>query len=78
MVEKADYLDEEKVQGTEDRYALVVAAAKRARQLNAGAPPLLILDSEKPIVTALEELATEKIKIGWSNDKLPEKKRFTT
>lgn len=78
MVEKADYLDEEKVQGTEDRYALVVGAAKRARQLNAGAPPLLILDSEKAIVTALEEIAKDKIRIEWTHDKLPEKKRFTT
>ncbi len=77
MAEKADYLGEKKLEDEKDRFALVVGTAQRARQLNAGAPPLVNLETEKSIVTALEEFVSQKIQIDWTKDKLPEKKRFT-
>jgi len=46
----------------DSRYTLVVAAAKRARQLNEGAPKLVNAESDKPVSIALEELAADKIK----------------
>ncbi len=44
----------------ENRFALVVLAARRTRQLIKGAPPLV--DSKnRPIVTALREIADQKV-----------------
>ena len=43
------------------RYGLVVCAAKRARQLLAGAEPLDELQSTKNVTNALEEIAEGKI-----------------
>ena len=43
------------------RYGLVVGAAKRARQLLAGAEPLDELQSTKNVTNALEEIAEGKI-----------------
>jgi DNA-directed RNA polymerase subunit omega len=44
-----------------NRFALVILAAERARQLARGASPLLECDN-KPAVTALREIADEKVK----------------
>ena len=38
------------------RYTLVAMAAKRARQLLEGAPPLVAIDSNKPVTIALHEI----------------------
>lgn len=38
------------------RYVLVVAAARRARQLLEGAPPLAACNSTKPVTIALWEI----------------------
>ena len=44
-----------------NRFALVILAAERARQLSKGARPLLRCDN-KPAVTALREIADGKVK----------------
>jgi len=44
-----------------NRYLLVVLAAKRARQLNRGAPPRVETRYRKPTSIALEEIAAGKI-----------------
>jgi len=43
------------------KYALVVAAAKRARQLKDGAVPLVRCDSHNPLTIALHEIAAGKV-----------------
>lgn len=44
-----------------NRYSLVVLAAKRARQLKEGAPPLIETTSANPLTVALEEIAAGKV-----------------
>lgn len=44
-----------------NRFALVVLAAERARQLSRGATPLVDCDN-KPAVTSLREIATGSVK----------------
>jgi DNA-directed RNA polymerase subunit omega len=46
------------------RYSLVVLAAKRAKQLKEGAPPLIETASTNPLTVALEEIAAGKVTIG--------------
>ena len=45
----------------DSKYTMVVAAAKRARQLLDGKPPLIEPRSTKPVSIALEELAAGKL-----------------
>lgn len=47
----------------ENRFALVVLASRRARQLQKGAPAL-VHSKNRPAVTALREIADEKVKYG--------------
>jgi DNA-directed RNA polymerase subunit omega len=44
----------------ENRFALVILAARRTRQLIKGAPAL-VQSKNKPIVTALREIADKKV-----------------
>ncbi len=44
-----------------NRYLLVVLSAKRARQLNRGAPPRVESKHKKPTSNALEEIAASKV-----------------
>ena len=46
------------------RYSLVIATAKRARQLKEGAPPLVETTSRNPISIALEEIMAGKVLLG--------------
>lgn len=46
----------------ENKYALVIVAAKRARQLKEGSLPLVDVDSSSPVTVALEEIAAGKIR----------------
>ena len=48
-----DYVD--------NRFELVLVAAKRARQLSMGAEPLVELENDKPTVLALREIAENLI-----------------
>jgi len=43
-------------------YRLVILAAKRAKQLDNGSPPLVKTDSKKSTLIALEEIAGGKVK----------------
>lgn len=46
----------------DSKYTLVVAAAKRAREITEGAHPFVDVDSLKPVTVALREIANNKIK----------------
>ncbi len=52
---------EELLEQVESKYALVMVAAKRARQLKDGVLPLVDIDSTNPVSIALEEIATGKV-----------------
>jgi DNA-directed RNA polymerase subunit omega len=46
----------------DNRFALVLLATKRARQLMAGARPVLEVSKNKPPVLSLREIGTGKVK----------------
>ena len=47
----------------DNRFALVILAAERARQLSKGAPPLIACEN-KPAVAALREIAAGKVRFN--------------
>ncbi len=47
----------------ENRFQLVIAASKRARQLSQGYEPMVPWDNDKPTVVALREIAEEKVDV---------------
>ncbi len=47
----------------QSRYSIVLATAKRARQIIAGSDPLVESDSRKPLSLAVEELYRGRVKI---------------
>lgn len=51
------------------RYSVVIATAKRARQLIDGAEPLVQVPYPKPMSIAVEELYESKVKIVVDEDK---------
>lgn len=51
----------ELLKNAENRYALVIATARRARQLAAGAKPRIEEEGEKPVTVAAEEIAENKV-----------------
>ena len=53
---------DELLEKVDSRYALVIVAAKRARQLKEGALPMVEVDSGNPVTVALEEIAAGKIR----------------
>ena len=55
------------------RYSIVIASAKRARQIIAGAEPMVDrADHKKPLSIAVEELYDEKVHILGEDDDLEE------
>jgi DNA-directed RNA polymerase subunit omega len=54
---------EELLEQVETKYALVIAAAKRARQIKEGVLPLVDIDSTNPVSIALEEIATGRVHV---------------
>lgn len=54
----------------DSKYTLVVAAAKRGRQLMEGRPKLVDSKSNKPVTIALEEIAAGKIYYERTRDGL--------
>ena len=54
---------EELLDQVENKYALVIATAKRARQVKDGSLPMVDIDSANPVTVALEEIATGKIRV---------------
>ncbi|QPM66916.1 DNA-directed RNA polymerase subunit omega [Atribacter laminatus] len=58
---------DELIKKTENRYYLTTIVAKRSKQLNQGAKPLIeIQEPDKPLFIALNEVAEDKIK--WSKE----------
>ena len=51
------------------RYSIVLATAKRARQIIDGATPYVNAKCTKPLSVAVEELATGKVKILSEEEK---------
>ena len=51
------------------RYSIVIAAAKRVRQLIGGDEKLVNTNTRKPLSIAVEELAEGKVKIVSEDDK---------
>ena len=49
------------IKKVDNKYTLVVLAAKRAREIMNGSPILVETKSNKPVTIALEELAANKI-----------------
>lgn len=52
----------------QSRYSIVIATAKRARQLIAGDEALVIENGRKPLSIAIDELYYSKVKIVAEND----------
>lgn len=57
---------EDCVEHVDNRFGLVLLAAKRARQLMAGAAPLVDTQRDKPVVVALREVATGRVQFDRS------------
>lgn len=55
------YPSADKLENWGSKYALVTLAAKRAKQLKSGAPPLIDTESRNPLTVALEEIAAGKV-----------------
>ncbi|MEN6356956.1 MAG: DNA-directed RNA polymerase subunit omega [Armatimonadota bacterium] len=51
------YPSADKLENLGSKYALVVLAAKRAKQIKSGVQPLINTDSKNPLTIALEEIA---------------------
>ncbi|PIE82356.1 MAG: DNA-directed RNA polymerase subunit omega [Cardiobacteriales bacterium] len=47
----------------DNRFEIILAAAKRAHQINKGGSPLVSRDNDKPTVIALREIAEDKVSI---------------
>ncbi len=47
----------------DNRFQIILAAAKRAHQINKGGAPLVPEDNDKPTVIALREIAEDKIDV---------------
>ncbi|MFY9257796.1 MAG: DNA-directed RNA polymerase subunit omega [Dethiobacteria bacterium] len=54
---------DELLQRVDSKYTLVIAAAKRGRQLRDGATPTIDCDSRKEVTVALHELNEGKVEI---------------
>ena len=52
---------EDCLENVENRFELVLVAARRARQLSMGADPLVPVENDKPTVLALREIAENLI-----------------
>jgi len=52
----------------ENRYLLTMMVAKRAKQLSAGAKPLIKTKSKKPVAIALQEIKAGKVYLKKKND----------
>lgn len=62
----ADKIEEQ----IDSRYALVILAAKRAKQLKEGSRPLVPTDSTNPLTVALEEIASGSVQYEFDEASL--------
>lgn len=68
---ESDNIGEEPV--VNSRYSIVIAAAKRARQIIAGAEPLIEdAENKKPLSVAVEELYEGQVRILGEDDDIEE------
>lgn len=58
-----DVMLHDEAKGIKNKFVLVTLALKRARQLNDGSPPLVEIDSRKPVTIALHEIYQNKVRI---------------
>ena len=58
---------EDCLDNVQNRFELVLAAAKRARQIYMGADPMVEPENDKPTVLALREIAEGKVTRGNSD-----------
>ncbi len=54
---------EDCLQQIDNRFEMVILAARRARQLSDGAEPMIPTQNDKPTVIALREIAARKINV---------------
>lgn len=47
----------------DNRFELVIATAKRARQISSGSKPLTNVNEESPVTLAVNEIAEGKVKV---------------
>jgi len=59
---------EDCLENVENRFELVLLAARRARQISEGADPLVDIDNDKPTVIALREIADNLISAESMDD----------
>ncbi len=52
----------------DNKYALVISVAKRARQLKEGHLPMVDVASTNPVTVALEEIAAGKIRVDGASE----------
>lgn len=52
----------------ENRYSLVVAASRRARQIIDGSEPLIQTDSIKPVTIAVKEIDADALYVKEDNE----------
>ncbi len=57
------------MEGFDSNYRYVLVAARRARQISGGAPPLVNTNARKPSRIAQDEIAAGKIQFVTKNDK---------
>ena len=67
----------ELLEKAENRYALVIATSKRARQLATGAEPLTNKKEESVVTLAADEIAEGKVKIIEENSDYSEENSNT-
>lgn len=59
------------MEGFDSNYRYILVAARRARQLQAGAKPMVEINSRKPCRIAREEIAAGKVKWTLTKPKKP-------
>ena len=58
----------ELLEKAENRYSLVIATAKRARQISNGSKPMTGKDDVSPVTLAADEIEEDKVKIYSENE----------
>lgn len=64
----------ELLEKAENRYSLVIATAKRARQISRGSKPMTNKDDVSPVTLAADEIGEDKVKI-YNKDEWEEKSK---
>ena len=65
------------IEGFDSNYRYILVAARRARQLQSGAPPVVQTNSRKPCRIAQDEIRAGKVKWEFPNFAVPPNRRPT-